>query len=197
MAKKKSIHYVNNREFSQAVVDYCTVLKAAKEAEKIQLPIVPDYIASCFLKIGEGLSHKANFIRYTYREEMVMDAVENCLKAIENYNVEAATRSGNPNAFAYFTQISWYAFLRRIAKEKKQQDVKMKYMTSAGIDMYVTGGDETSTQVATAFINTLKGRIDKIKEKDDEFKIFVSDEKKRTKRLKKVKSADSDLRKFL
>ena len=74
----KRINYVNNREFSQAVVDYCTVLKAAKEAEKIQLPIVPDYIASCFLKIGEGLSHKANFIRYTYREEMVMDAVENC-----------------------------------------------------------------------------------------------------------------------
>ena len=197
MAKKKSIHYVNNREFSQAVVDYCTSLKAAKEAELTQLPIVPDYIASCFLKIGEGLSHKANFIRYTYREEMVMDAVENCLKAIENYNVEAATRSGNPNAFAYFTQISWYAFLRRIAKEKKQQDVKMKYMTSSGIDMYVTGGDDQSTQVATAFINTLKSRIDNIKERDNEFKIFATEDKKRTKRLKKINSADSDLRDFL
>ena len=119
MAKRASIHYVNNKEFSQAVVDYVKTTDAAKAAGQ-ESPIVPDYIARCFLRIGEGLSHKQNFIRYSYREEMVMDAVENCLKAINNYDVEAATRSGNPNAFAYFTQISWYAFLRRIAKEKKQ-----------------------------------------------------------------------------
>ena len=110
--KRKSIHYVNNADFSAAVVEYVTVVQKAK-ADEITLPIVPDYIAQCFLKIAEGLSHKSNFIRYTYREEMVMDAVENCLRAIENYNIEAATRTGLPNAFAYFTQISWYAFLRR------------------------------------------------------------------------------------
>ena len=104
--KRKSIHYVNNADFSAAVVEYVTVVQKAK-ADEITLPIVPDYIAQCFLKIAEGLSHKSNFIRYTYREEMVMDAVENCLKAIENYNLEAATRTGKPNAFAYFTQISW------------------------------------------------------------------------------------------
>ena len=125
MAKKKSIHYVNNAEFSQAVVDYCRELSESKSKE-LELPLVPDYIAQCFLKIAEGLSHKSNFIRYTYREEMVMDAVENCLKAINNYDIEAATRTGKPNAFAYFTQISWYAFLRRIAKEKKQQEIKYK-----------------------------------------------------------------------
>ena len=68
-------HYVNNAQFSQAVVDYVTILNEARNKEE-QLPIVPDYIASCFLKIAEGLSHKANFIRYTYREETVMDAVE-------------------------------------------------------------------------------------------------------------------------
>lgn len=100
--KRKSIHYVNNAEFSSAVVEYVTVVQKAKSEETI-LPVVPDYIAQCFLKIAEGLSHKSNFIRYTYREEMVMDAVENCLKAIENYNLEAATRTGKPNAFAYFT----------------------------------------------------------------------------------------------
>ena len=98
---KDKPHYVNNREFSYAVVDYCTIIKEAKAAEK-RLPVVTDYIAKCFLRIAEGLSHKSNFVRYTYREEMVMDAVENCLKAIENYNIEAATRTGNPNAFAYF-----------------------------------------------------------------------------------------------
>ena len=81
--------------------------------------MVPDYIAKCFLKICEGLSHKSNFVRYTYREEMVMDAVENCLNAVGNYNIEAATRKGKPNAFGYFTQISWFAFIRRIKKEKK------------------------------------------------------------------------------
>ena len=194
--KRKSIHYVNNKEFSQAVVVYCTELAEAKKTE-IKLPIVPDYIANCFLKICEGLSHKSNFIRYTYREEMVMDAVENCLKAIENYNIEAATRTGNPNAFAYFTQISWYAFLRRIAKEKKQQDVKLKYMASSGIEEYIMSNNDTGTHVAAAFVNTLKGRIDKVKEKDNEFKIFAKEDKKATKRLKKIVSVDSDLSSFL
>ena len=104
--KRASIHYVNNADFSQAVVDYVkTVNEATKNGEK--RPTVPDYIARCFLRIAEGLSHKSNFIRYTYREEMVMDGVENCLKAIENYNIEAATRTGKPNAFADFTQITW------------------------------------------------------------------------------------------
>ena len=97
---KDKPHYVNNAQFSQAVVDYCTTVQEAKVLGKGQ-PIIPDYIATCFLKICEGLSHKANFVRYTYREEMVMDAVENCLKAIQNYNIEAATRTGKPNAFAY------------------------------------------------------------------------------------------------
>ena len=106
MARKKSIHYVNNSDFSTAVVEYVEKVDNARK-KKNNIPKVPDYIAQCFLKIAEGLSHKANFIRYTYREEMVMDAVENCLKAIGNYNLEAATRTGKPNAFAYFTQITW------------------------------------------------------------------------------------------
>jgi len=191
-------HYVNNRDFSYAVVDYVTSLNEARDAGN-ELPIVPDYIASCFLKIAEGLSHKSNFIRYTYREEMVMDAVENCLKAIENYNLEAATRTGKPNAFAYFTQISWYAFLRRIAKEKKQQDVKIKYMTQSGVEEFIidTGGT-TSGQVVTAFVSQLKDRIDRVREKDTEFKDFVTKEKKKKKLSKRTgKYTDSDLGDFL
>ena len=193
--KRASIHYVNNKEFSQAVVNYVRTLNEAQAAES-KLPIVPDYIASCFLKIAEGLSHKSNFIRYTYREEMVMDAVENCLRAIENYNVEAATRTGNPNAFAYFTQISWYAFLRRIAKEKKQQDVKMKYLSQSGLEEYIaTSQDDTqSIQVVRAFVDQLKDRIDKVKDKDTDIKIYASQEKKRKKRVINV---DSDLSGFM
>jgi len=193
-AQRKSIHYVNNAEFSQAVVEYVTEVQEAKKQETT-LPIVPDYIASCFLRIAEGLSHKSNFIRYTYREEMVMDAVENCLKAIENYNLEAATRTGKPNAFAYFTQITWYAFLRRIAKEKKQQDIKLKYLTKSGIENFIDNelGDETSQQVVGAFVDTLRDRIEKVRFTDNIIKEEVIKEKKR----RKSKSADSDLSEFL
>ena len=190
-------HYVNNANFSQAVVEYVTVLNKARDAGE-QLPIVPDYIARCFLKIAEGLSHKSNFIRYTYREEMVMDAVENCLKAIENYNLEAATRTGKPNAFAYFTQISWYAFLRRIAKEKKQQDVKIKYMTQSGVEEFIIeNGDATSGQVMNAFVSQLKDRIDKVREKDTEFKEFAAKEKKKKLSSRKTNTTDSDLEDFM
>ena len=192
--KRASIHYVNNKEFSQAVVDYCKTIDDAKSNKTI-LPIVPDYIATCFLRISEGLSHKSNFIRYTYREEMVMDAVENCLRAIENYNIEAATRTGLPNAFAYFTQISWYAFLRRIAKEKKQQEIKLRYLSQSGIEDYIVSGDldAGSKQVMQAFVDTLKDRIDKVKEKDTELKIYAKEEKIRKKYQITV---DSDLMEF-
>ena len=191
--KRQSIHYVNNADFSAAVVEYVKEVRKAK-AKNEQLPIVTDYIAECFLKIAEGLSHKSNFIRYTYREEMVMDAVENCLKAIENYNLETATRTGKPNAFAYFTQITWYAFLRRIAKEKKQQDIKLKYLTSSGLETFVeVEGDTLANTVAQQFVDFLKDRIDKVKATDDAVKEFV----KKEKRKKREQKADSDLSEFL
>ena len=193
MARKKSIHYVNNSDFSTAVVEYVKrVEKARKEDTKI--PTVPDYIAQCFLRIAEGLSHKANFIRYTYREEMVMDAVENCLKAIGNYNLEAATRTGKPNAFAYFTQITWYAFIRRITKEKKQQEIKIKYLTKSGIDSFVDVGTEaTAADTAAHFVDTLKDRIARVRSADNEIKEIVKKERKK----RKVKIADSDLSEFM
>ena len=193
-SKRKSIHYVNNADFYQAVVDYVSVANKAKESET-EIPKVPNYVAKCFLRIAEGLSHKSNFIRYTYREEMVMDAVENCLKAINNYDIEAATRTGKPNAFAYFTQITWYAFLRRIAKEKKQQEVKMKYLTASGIENFIINenGDDMSNQVAGHFVDTLKTRIDRVKSIDNEIKIHTKIEKAK----RKTKAVDSDLSEFM
>ena len=122
-----------------------------------------------------------------------MDAVENCLKAIENYNLEAATRSGRPNAFAYFTQISWYAFLRRIAKEKKQQEIKVKYLAQSGLEEFITSTDDKGAQqVAQAFVDTLKDRIDKIKEVDTAVKTFSKIERKKRKVI-----VDSDLSGFM
>lgn len=176
---KEKPHYVNNREFSYSVVEY---VKSVQDAEAIgkSAPIVSDYIATCFLKIGEGLSHKANFIRYTYREEMVMDAVENCLKAIMNYNIEAATRTGNPNAFAYFTQICYFAFLRRIAKEKKQQDIKFRWIEKAGLEdfiHYANEGDYVNADM-NGFIDELRGRIEKVRHVDRKIKEYGLSEKK-------------------
>ena len=195
MARKKSIHYVNNSDFSTAVVSYVEKVEEARKNETT-IPKVPDYIATCFLRIAEGLSHKANFIRYTYREEMVMDAVENCLKAIGNYNLEAATRTGKPNAFAYFTQITWYAFLRRITKEKKQQEIKLKYLTKAGVVNFVDNeleGGGVGEQVSSHFVDTLRDRIERVRSSDQEIKEFVKTEKKR----RRTKTADSDLSEFM
>ena len=193
--KKQKPHYVNNKEFSLAVVDYVKDLQE-KRNNKEDLPPVTDYIASCFMKIAERLSSASNFARYTYREEMVMDGVENCLKAIENYNIEAATRSGNPNAFAYFTQIIYYAFLRRIAKEKKQQDIKLKYIAEGSISDFMDMSADTSDMnqaVSTRFIDTLKERISNVKTADEHFSTYL----KKHKRKRSTVQADSDLTKIL
>lgn len=175
----KRPHYVDNKKFSQAIVDYVTDVRKA-ESEGKQIPIVPNYIGECFLKICEGLSNKINFNRYTYREEMVMDAVENCLKAVTNYNIDTTTRTGLPNAFAYFTQIAFYAFLRRIAKEKKQQDIKWKYLDQADIEAFMHYDSaqlgemhETERQ----FIDYLRERIDRVRTQDAQVKEFNKKEK--------------------
>jgi hypothetical protein len=180
---KDKPHYVNNREFSYAVVDYVkSVMKA--EEDNDPLPIVPDYIAMCFMKISQGLSHRPNFIRYSYREEMVMDAVENCLKAIRNYNIDTITRTGKPNAFSYFTQICFFAFIRRITKEKKQQDIKFKFIEKMGIEDFIdVGMDPSSARSASAYVETLRNRIDTIKSKDEAIKAFAKEEKKKLKKL--------------
>ena len=184
-AKRAGVHYVNNREFSQAVVDYVNLVKKAK-TENTEIPRITEYIGRCFLRIAEGLSHKPNFVRYTYREEMVMDGVENCMKAIMNYNIEAATRTGSPNAFAYFTQINYYAFIRRIMKEKKQQDIKFRYIEHAGIEDFMSNSENTGTNmngIENGFIDTLKKRIGRVKDVDVKVKEFKKKDKKEKKEL--------------
>ena len=174
-------HYVNNKLFSQSVVDYVTSVNEAREKTEDE-PVITEYIGSCFLKIAEGLSHKPNFVGYTYREEMVMDAVENCIKAIMNYDVKKATRTGLPNAFAYFTQITYYAFLRRIAKETKQQDIKEKYMDFAGASAFMEIGDHPDP---TGIVDRVRYKSQQIRQRDDKIKEFGKELKQRKKRAKK------------
>ena len=180
---KDKPHYVNNREFSEAVMDYAIEARDCRQKEK-KVPTVPDYIAKCFIRISEGLSHRPNFVRYTYRDEMVMDAVENCLRAIRNYKIETTTRTGNPNAFSYFTQICFFAFIRRITKEKKQQDIKLKFIERMGIEEFMDMGmDSQAAGDAQAYVDTLKSRIDTIKVKDEAIKKFAKEEKAAAKKL--------------
>jgi hypothetical protein len=141
-AKKE--HYVNNKEFLIAMVEYKDKCNKA-EARGRKKPPVTNYIGECFLKIANHLSYRPNFINYTFRDDMISDGIENCLQYLGNFNPE---KSNNP--FAYFTQIIYYAFIRRIQKEKKQMLVKSKLIQNAGIEnmMDSLAGDDTQYQSA-------------------------------------------------
>ena len=127
--KKPNEHYVNNKEFTEAVANYNESVLLAKEKGD-EPPRMTEYIGECIYKIATRLSTRPNFINYTYRDEMICDAIENCIQYIRNFNREKSN-----NAFAYVTQICYYAFLRRIQKEKKQVFIKQKQIDAANITM--------------------------------------------------------------
>jgi hypothetical protein len=127
MAKRKrSEHYVNNKEFLAALIRYQEDIEIAKLQDKPK-PVIPRYIGECFLKIANHLSFKPNFVNYMFKEDMISDGIENCVQYIHNFNPE---KSRNP--FAYFTQIIHYAFLRRIQREKRQLEIKNKIIEKSG-----------------------------------------------------------------
>jgi hypothetical protein len=188
-------HYVNNAQFSQAIVDHVILVKAAKAKDK-PLPQLSEYIGTCLLKIAEGLSRKPNFVQYTYREDMVMDGVENCIRAVANFNVNVGTRTGLPNAFAYFTQICFFAFIRRIQKEKKSQDIKLLYMESAGIENFANFGEGDagdSPAVGEGIVERVRHKVEQIHKRDQAVKAFGKTIKKGK---KAKKSATSSLELF-
>ena len=128
MARKRSEHYVNNKEFLAAIVEYKERVALAEERGEAK-PRITNYLGECFLKIATHLSFKPNFVNYMFKDDMVCDGIENCVQYINNFNPE---KSKNP--FAYFTQIIYYAFLRRIQKEKKQLEIKGKILERSGYD---------------------------------------------------------------
>jgi DNA-directed RNA polymerase specialized sigma subunit len=127
MAKRKKvakIHYVDNAKFLEAMIEYKKEYTISINDDQ-ELPLISEYLGSVFLKIAQRLSFRPNFINYTFKNDMISDGIENCLHYIHNFNPE---KSNNP--FAYFTQIIYYAFIRRIQKEKKQLYIKYKTMES-------------------------------------------------------------------
>ena len=129
MAKKTNkADYVDNKKFLQAMIEHRVKCRIAEEKGK-KKPDVSNYIGECFLKIANHLSYRPNFINYTFRDDMISDGIENCLQYMSNFNPDKST-----NPFAYFTQIIYYAFIRRIQKEKKQMEVKKKLIQNAGVE---------------------------------------------------------------
>lgn len=155
MPRKKQ-HYVDNEKFLVVMTEYRDAYLEGKENGEIQKPMIPDYAGECFLKIAERLSHRPNFINYAFREEMVSDGIENCVMYASNFDYE---KSSNP--FAYFTQITYYAFLRRIEKEKKQLYIKYKTMDEFSSlednsDMDQMGSDSSAANSGASPLSTDK-----------------------------------------
>ena len=148
--KKKKIHYVDNKKFLAAIVERKVLLKEAEDEDDPK-PQISNYLGECILKIANHLSYRPNFINYTYKEEMISDGIENCLQYIDNFDPE---KSKNP--FAYFTQIIYYAFIRRIAKEKKQQKIKDRILKRSNIqDMIIVQPHDDEADYQTQYIEFL------------------------------------------
>ena len=175
MPRKKQ-HYVDNSKLLEVMSEYREQYLIAKDND-IEPPVIPDYAGECFLKIAEKLSHRPNFINYAFREEMVSDGIENCVMYANNFNPE---KSQNP--FAYFTQIIYYAFLRRIEKEKKQ--LYIKYKTMNEFDSLEENSD-TSSMESEDFISTGASPLTADKRATIYDFIYAFEEKKRKKKKPK------------
>ena len=161
MSAKKE-HYVNNKDFLAAMTEYRKLVQEAKK-KGVQKPPVTDYIGECFLKIANHLSYRPNFINYTFRDDMISDGIENCLQYLDNFNPETSS-----NPFAYFTQIIYYAFIRRIQKEKKQITIKQRMIAEANYDDMVLqpGEDRDFKNQFTEFLQKNQPLTDEpVKEK--------------------------------
>jgi hypothetical protein len=149
--KKKSEHYVNNKDFYQALVEYNRKVNQAKE-QGLPKPRITNYLGDCFLRIANHLAYKPNFVNYMFKDDMICDGIENCVQYIHNFDIERT------NPFAYFTQIVYYAFLRRIAKEKKQLEIKSKIIERCGYDEVFTA-DVSSMGESYSDMNGIKDGI--------------------------------------
>jgi len=143
-------HYVNNADFLAAIKQYRQQVKEAEESGSPK-PQVSNYIGECILKIATHLAYKPNFFNYSYKDDMILDGIENCIQYIDNFDPD---KSSNP--FAYFTQIIYYAFLRRISKEKKQTYIKTKIIMDMPIDTFELQEQDQDGQFQNAYLDFLQ-----------------------------------------
>lgn len=150
LPKKKPAHYVSNADFLAAIKEYRLLVLEAKE-KGLEKPKITNYLGECILKIANHLSYKPNFINYSYRDDMVLDGIENCIQYIDNFDPD---KSNNP--FSYFTQIIWYAFLRRIAKEKKQTYIKGKLIQEIPFDAFELQEHDEDGQFTNSYLDFMQ-----------------------------------------
>ena len=150
MPKRSKNNFIDNKEFYAAFVDFHAKCKEAQDNGEPR-PVVTRYIGKCFLDIAEHLSMRPNFSNYMYRQDMVMDAVENCVVCCNRFD---PTKSSNP--FSYFTQVCWYAFIRRIGKEKKQIEICDKLISKSGFEEFFVGDSLGSS----SDYNSIKDAVD-------------------------------------
>ena len=149
----KPEHYVNNKDFLEALVIWKAKVKRAAEAGEPK-PQITNYIGACFLKIANHLSYRPNFVNYMFKDDMICDGVENCVQYIDNFD---PAKSSNP--FAYFTQIIYYAFLRRIQREKKQLEIKNKIIERSGFDQ-LFHADDNEIGYNMSDMNSIKENVE-------------------------------------
>lgn len=177
MTTKKPVHYVDNQKFLAEIIAYKASCKEAEESGE-EKPIIPNYLGECILKIATKLANSPNFINYSYKDDMILDGIENCIQYFNNFDPD---KSKNP--FAYYTSIIYYAFLRRIDKEKKQSYIRGKLIRDNTIEQFELqdhdmGGDDD-------FHNTYVGFMQDHGTFDHDY-----EEKKKAKRKKKQASLD-------
>jgi len=157
---KPPAHYVDKKKFHEAMVAYKDKIKAAQAKgltrQDDDWPRVDNYIGDCFVKIAKHLAYRYNFINYSYRDEMISDGIENCLTYADKYDADTYK-----NPFAYFTQIVFFAFVRRIQKEKKQLHTKYKYIESLDLTSMITQGHDDG-EFTNEFVSWLKEQLDDV-----------------------------------
>lgn len=177
VGKRQANHYIDNQEFLAALIEHRERVQLARE-EGRDTPQISNYLGDCFIKIARHLSYKSNFINYSYKDEMISDAIENCLSVVNNFD---PAKSKNP--FAYFTQITFYAFIRRIQKEKKQLQTKYRYIDQLDINELITQ-EQDNGEFQNQFLDYLKTQLDGY-----DYEKVVSPATKKATRKKKAASA--------
>jgi hypothetical protein len=156
---KSNNHYVDNKKLLEVLVEYRknNLLSIENGTEP---PRIPEYVGYCLLQIANHLSTKFNFRSYTFKEEMISDGIETCIKYMYNFDPE---KSSNP--FSYFTQIIYFAFLNRIKREKMQLYIKQKslqnvYFEGLLADQVISGEHAVNVDLDNPYMNDLVESIE-------------------------------------
>lgn len=172
MKPKKKVKYVDNQKFYEEIVKYRKQIKENRE-KGIEDPPMPNYIGECIYKIADRLSMKPCFANYSFRDEMVSDGIENCILYFKDYDPDYSNNgaAATPNPFAYFTQIIYYAFLRRISKEEKHRYIMYKNFQETITQIYEINDSDDNLLISTSMYDNINQFMKKFESKEEEKRV--------------------------